>query len=69
MRNRVAGRLLLAAGVLTAAGIVFLSGCEKDLVPADNTPPENSQITSPEDGASLNSPVINVRGRAEVGAT
>ena len=35
----------------------------------DTTPPTGSRITNPEDGSALNSPVINVRGRAEVGAT
>ncbi len=51
------------------ASIMLWGGCAKDLMGADTTPPTDSQITSPEDGDALNSPVINIRGRAEVGAT
>lgn len=51
------------------AGVMLWGGCAKDLMEADTTPPTGSQITNPVDGSALNSPVINVRGRAEVGAT
>ena len=55
--------------VLLAAGLALLGGCDKGLMEADTTPPSGSEITSPVDGEALSNPVINVRGRAEVGAT
>lgn len=51
------------------ASVALWSGCAKDLMEADTDPPTGSQITNPVDGSALNSPVIDVRGRAEVGAT
>jgi hypothetical protein len=57
------GTLLLAAAALLGAG------CGEDGMGPDTTAPTGSQITNPEDGSALNAPVINVRGRAEVGAT
>ncbi len=51
------------------ASLVLSGGCGKNLMEADNVPPVGSMITNPPDGAALNSPVIDVRGRAEVGAT
>lgn len=51
------------------AGLVLWSGCAKDLMEADTSPPTGSAITSPANGEALNNPVISVRGRAEVGAT
>jgi len=56
------GALLLAAALMGA-------GCEQATMGPDNDPPTGSQITNPQDGSALNSPMINVRGRAEVGAT
>lgn len=57
------GTLLIAAAALTG------TGCEEKGVPPDDTAPTGTQITNPEEGSALNSSVINVRGRAEVGAT
>ncbi|MFH1502486.1 MAG: hypothetical protein ABIG03_05525 [Candidatus Eisenbacteria bacterium] len=51
------------------SSVVLMGGCAKDLVEADQTPPTGSRITNPADGSALNNQVINVRGRAEVGAT
>ena len=62
-------RWAVAVGAVMAAGLVVLAGCSKDLMEPDVRPPTNSTITNPADGASLKSPTINVRGRAEVGAT
>jgi hypothetical protein len=61
-------RLFVAFLALIAVAALTLTGCEKDLMGSDIEPPEGSQIMSPSDGASLSSPVINVRGWAEVGA-
>jgi len=69
MRKLHARRYMIPAAVLAALGLVFWAGCSKDLVPPDNDPPNGSAITNPVDGSSLNSGTINVRGRAEVGAT
>ncbi len=52
-----------------AALVSFSGGCSRESGPGDVAPPTGSEITNPPDGASLNSPTINVRGRAEVGAT
>lgn len=49
--------------------LAFTGGCAKNLMEADTTPPVGSRITNPVDGTALNSQVIDVRGRAEVGAT
>ncbi len=59
---------MIPAAVLAALGLVFWAGCTK-LMEADDQPPSGSVITNPVDGSSLNSETINVRGRAEVGAT
>ncbi|MBN2564399.1 MAG: hypothetical protein JXB46_01670 [Candidatus Eisenbacteria bacterium] len=64
-----ARRFMLSAALLAAFGLVFWTGCSKDLMSPDDQPPTGSQITNPVDGSSLNDQVINVRGRAEVGAT
>lgn len=48
---------------------MLLTGCSKELLEPDVTAPTNTTIENPLDGSSLNSPVIYVRGRAEVGAT
>jgi hypothetical protein len=69
MRKLHARRYVIPAAVLAALGLVFWAGCSKDLVPPDNDPPEGSAITNPVHNSSLNSGTINVRGRAEVGAT
>ena len=50
-------------------GLAFLSGCAKDLMEADTSHPTGSAITSPTEGQAVSNPVMNVRGRAEVGAT
>lgn len=52
-----------------SVSLVLSGGCAKDLMQVDDDPPVGSQITNPPDGVALNSPVIDVRGRAEVGAT
>jgi len=54
--------------LLLAAAALMGTGCEQG-TEGDTTAPTGSQITNPEDGSALNSTVINVRGRAEVGAT
>lgn len=64
-----ARRYVLVAAVIAVAGLVFWTGCSKDLMSPDVDPPAGSAITNPPDHASLNRNVINVRGRAEVGAT
>jgi hypothetical protein len=56
---------LLTAGL----GLIVCVGCSKNLTPPDGTPPTGSAITNPADHAQINSAVVNVRGRAEVGAT
>ena len=68
MRKVHARRYMIPAAVLAALGLVFWAGCTK-LMEADDQPPSGSVITNPVDGSSLNSETINVRGRAEVGAT
>jgi len=52
-----------------SASLVLSGGCAKDLMEADTDPPTGSRITNPPEGAALNSRYIDVRGRAEVGAT
>lgn len=69
MNTRLARPWLPVGMLLLAAAVFALTGCEKEGMPADTDPPTGSQITNPEDGSALNSPVINVRGQAEVGAT
>jgi len=69
MRKVHARRYVIPAAVLATLGLVFLAGCSKDLMSADGQPPSGSTITNPVDQASLNKSMINVRGRAEVGAT
>ncbi|MBD3349824.1 MAG: hypothetical protein GF400_11615 [Candidatus Eisenbacteria bacterium] len=51
------------------AGLLLSGGCAKDLMEADEEPPTGSRITNPPDGVALNSQIIDIRGRAEVGAT
>ena len=55
--------------VCLVAVALSLPGCEENGGPRDNTPPAGTQITNPPDGSAVNSSTINVRGRAEVGAT
>jgi hypothetical protein len=64
-----AGRYALAAALVAVAGLFLWTGCSKDLMSPDEQAPTGSQITNPADGSSLNKSTINVRGRAEVGAT
>ena len=68
MRKLHARRYMIPAAVLAALGLVFWAGCTK-LMEADIEPPSGSAITNPVDWSSLNKATINVRGRAEVGAT
>ena len=69
MRKVQARRYVIPAAVLAAFGLVFWAGCSKDLLEPDVEAPSGSAITNPIDGSSLNSDTLNVRGRAEVGAT
>ncbi len=69
MRKVHVRRYMIPAAVLAVLGLVFWTGCSKDLMSPDDQPPSGSTITNPADGSSLNKSVINVRGRAEVGAT
>jgi len=69
MRKLHVRRYMIPAAVLAALGLVLSAGCSKDLMSPDDQPPSGSTITNPVDSASLNQRVINVRGRAEVGAT
>jgi hypothetical protein len=55
--------------VALVAAAMSLPGCDNDGGPTDTTPPSGSRITNPADGTAVNSSTINVRGRAEVGAT
>jgi hypothetical protein len=64
-----ARRHVLAAALVAALGLLFWTGCSKELMSPDEQAPTGSQITNPVDGSSLNRDTINVRGRAEVGAT
>ena len=58
--------------VLTALALLSLAlgtGCDSvEPMGGDEDPPTGTTVTNPEDGSALNSAVINVRGRAEVGA-
>lgn len=59
-----------ALGIAALAALIAWAGCsEVDLLPPDDRPPTGTTIENPTDGAYLNSTEINVRGRAEVGAT
>ena len=69
MRKVHARRYMIPAAVLAVFGLVFWVGCSQDLMEPDIDPPSGSAITNPVDGSSLNRETINVRGRAEVGAT
>jgi hypothetical protein len=69
MRKSYARRFMIAAAAVAALGLLFWSGCSKDLMSPDEQAPRGSSITNPVHNSSLNEPVINVRGRAEVGAT
>lgn len=64
-----ARRSAIAAVLLVAVGVFVWSGCSQDLMDPDIQYPTDSAITNPLDQSSLNKSVINVRGRAEVGAT
>ena len=64
-----ARRCMILAAVLAALVLVFWAGCSKDLMSPDTEVPEDSAITNPVHMSSLNRETINVRGRAEVGAT
>ncbi len=58
--------------VLTALALLCLglgTGCDGvERMGLDDTPPTGTSVSNPVDGSALNSAVINVRGRAEVGA-
>ena len=64
-----ARRYMIFAAVLAALALVLWAGCSKDLMSPDEEVPENSTISNPVHMSSLNRETINVRGRAEVGAT
>ena len=64
-----ARRCTILAAVLAAFALAFWVGCSKELVDPDEYPPEDSTISNPVHMSSLNEETINVRGRAEVGAT
>ncbi len=58
---------LLSALVLLA--LVLGTGCDSvEPMAADEVPPTGTMVTNPADGDALNTPVISIRGRAEVGA-
>jgi hypothetical protein len=69
MKKVLTRRCMIPAALLAALGLVFTAGCSKDLMSPDEQPPTGSMITNPIDATSLNTSVISVRGRAEVGAT
>lgn len=69
MRKVHVRRYMIPAAVLAALGLIFWAGCSKKLLEPDIEPPSGSAITNPVHMSSLNSETINVRGRAEVGAT
>ncbi len=69
MRDGRTRWLAMLAITAAAVGLVLAAGCSKTGVSSDKDPPAGTMITNPEDGASLSSQTINVRGRAEVGAT
>ncbi len=69
MRIVLEKRLFAVLFALIVVTAFATTGCEKDLMGADEDPPTGSQISNPEDGSSISSPVISVRGWAEVGAT
>jgi len=57
---------------LTALALLTLglgTGCDSvELVGSDSDPPTGTTVSNPVDGSAVNSDVINIRGRAEVGA-
>jgi len=71
MRENDARRWPAAAlGLIALGALLAWAGCSQvDLLPPDDRPPVGTTIENPADGAALNSAEINVRGRAEVGAT
>jgi hypothetical protein len=69
MRGPLTRRLKAATVLVAAAALAFSAGCEKTAMDPDTDPPTGSTIENPTDGESLSSETINVRGRAEVGAT
>jgi hypothetical protein len=57
-------------GVLAGLSLFLWIGCDSvEPMGPDTTPPTGTTITNPPDGTAINSSLINVRGRAEVGAT
>jgi len=68
MMKSNARRFAFVAAV-AVLGMLFAGGCSKDLMSPDEQAPTGSSITNPVHLSSLNERVINVRGRAEVGAT
>ncbi len=62
--------LFVVLGVLASLSMLVLIGCSSvEPMGPDNKPPTGTTVTNPEHGSAVNSPVINIRGRAEVGAT
>lgn len=69
MRTRLVKERTCVGILLLAAATLAVTGCDQKGEPVDRTPPTGTYITNPADGSAVNSPLINVRGRAEVGAT
>ena len=62
--------LLVVFGVLAGLGLFVWVGCSSvEPMGPDTTPPTGTTVTNPTAGSAVNSAEINVRGRAEVGAT
>lgn len=69
MRSKAPRAWFYLAAALTAVALLAASGCTTyDPMGEDPDPPTGTMITNPPDESSLSSTVINVRGRAEVGA-
>jgi hypothetical protein len=68
MLQTARGKRPLVLSMVAAVGLLVLFGCSEDTMGPDTVPPSGTVITNPSDGEYLNSQVINVRGRAEVGA-
>lgn len=57
-------------GVLAGLSLLVWMGCSSvEPMGPDTTPPTGTTVTNPENGSAVNSSEINIRGRAEVGAT
>ncbi len=62
--------LFVIVGILAGLGLFVWAGCSTvEPMGPDTTPPTGTTVTNPEAGSAINSAEVNVRGRAEVGAT